>query len=59
MVHDDMIDALAYIDQLAVPMYDMDMDSYGSMALPDNGGRPYTQPGQAQDWMPLDEVSML
>lgn len=59
MVHDDMLDSLAYIDQLATPMYGMDMDSYGSISLTDEDNRPLLTPSQAMDWMPLDEVAML
>jgi hypothetical protein len=59
MVHDDMLDSLAYIDQLASPMYGMDMDSYGSIELPNEDGRPFISAGGGEMWEPLDEVAML
>jgi phage terminase large subunit-like protein len=57
MVHDDMIDALAYIDQLATPMYDMDITSYGGSLLTSEDSRPIRTPMLQNEWEPLDEMA--
>jgi len=57
LVHDDMLDALAYIDQLAVPMTDMAIDEYGAVPLESKDDRPIRTPSQLENWEPLDEIA--
>jgi phage terminase large subunit-like protein len=55
MAHDDMIDSLAYVDQLSSTMYDVSLDDYGSSSIYNPDSRPRHNIGQNHIWQPMDD----